>query len=86
MNPRSVLECSIPLTLCICGRADPAPKAPEDWRSPRPGGSGRSISAFCFQAWEHYSIQWFTICDGGGTSTGGFYSISGTIVSPTWAR
>ena len=27
---------------------------------------------------ESYSIDWFTI-DGGGTSTGGVYSVSGTI-------
>lgn len=28
---------------------------------------------------QSYSIDWFTIDDGGGTSTGGVYSVSGTI-------
>ena len=37
-----------------------------------------SISAFG----QSYSIDWFTIDGGGGTSTGGVYSISGTIGQP----
>ena len=28
---------------------------------------------------QSYSIDWFTIDGGGGTSTGGVYSVSGTI-------
>jgi hypothetical protein len=28
---------------------------------------------------QNYSIDWFTIAGGGGTSTGGVYSVSGTI-------
>jgi hypothetical protein len=31
---------------------------------------------------QTYSIDWFTIDGGGGTSTGGVYSISGTIGQP----
>jgi len=31
---------------------------------------------------QSYSIDWFTIDGGGGTSTGGVYSISGTIGQP----
>src|SRR5882672_6461708 len=31
---------------------------------------------------QNYSIDWFTIDGGGGTSTGGVYSISGTIGQP----
>ncbi len=31
---------------------------------------------------QGYSIDWFTIDDGGGTSTGGSYSLSGTIGQP----
>ena len=57
-------------------------QAPEDWRSPKPGGCGRSVSAFCFHAWGQYSIDWSTIDGGGGTSTGGVYSVSGTIGQP----
>jgi hypothetical protein len=38
------------------------------------------LSAFAAQA--QYSIDWFTIDGGGGTSTGGVYSVSGTIGQP----
>src|ERR1044071_6573581 len=31
---------------------------------------------------QNYSIDWHTINGGGGTSTGGLYSISGTIGQP----
>jgi hypothetical protein len=31
---------------------------------------------------QNYAINWFTIDGGGGTSTGGAYSISGTIGQP----
>ena len=31
---------------------------------------------------QNYSIDWFTIDGGGGTSTGGGYSVSGTIGQP----
>ena len=33
-------------------------------------------------AFAQYSIDWFTIAGGGGTSTGGVYSVSGTIGQP----
>src|SRR5262245_16939837 len=32
-----------------------------------------------------YSIDWFTIDGGGGTSTGGVYSVSGTVGQPDTA-
>jgi hypothetical protein len=35
-------------------------------------------SAFCLCAQAQYSVDWQTI-DGGGTSTGGVYTVSGTI-------
>ena len=35
--------------------------------------------AFCFRASGQFSIDWQTIDGGGGTSTGGVYSVSGTI-------
>ena len=38
-------------------------------------------SALCLQA-QSYSIDWFTIDGGGGTSTGGVFSVSGTIGQP----
>ena len=31
---------------------------------------------------QNYSVDWFTIDGGGGTSTGGAYSVSGTIGQP----
>ena len=31
---------------------------------------------------QNYSIEWFRIARGGGTSTGGVYSVSGTIGQP----
>jgi len=39
-------------------------------------------SALCLPAFAQYSIDWFTIDGGGGTSTGGVYSVSGTIGQP----
>jgi hypothetical protein len=40
-------------------------------------------SAFCLRAWgQTYSIDWQTIDGGGGTSTGGVYSVTCTIGQP----
>jgi hypothetical protein len=38
--------------------------------------------AFCLRAWGQYSIDWSTMDGGGGTSTGGLYSVTGTIGQP----
>jgi len=35
---------------------------------------------------QNYSIDWFTIDGGGGTSTGGVYTVSGTIGQPDAGR
>ena len=43
---------------------------------------GFLFSAFCFCVAAQYSIDWSTIDGGGGTSTGGEYSVSGTIGQP----
>src|SRR2546425_3209748 len=40
-----------------------------------------SITAAAVHA-QSYTIDWFTIDGGGGTSTGGVYSVSGTIGQP----
>jgi hypothetical protein len=37
------------------------------------------LFAFCFCSQAQYSIDWSKIAGGGGTSTGGVYSVSGTI-------
>jgi hypothetical protein len=39
-------------------------------------------SSFCLRTWGQYSIDWFTIDGGGGMSTGGVYSVTGTIGQP----
>ena len=41
------------------------------------------LSTFSFQACgQSYSIDWYKISGGGGTSTGGVYTVSGTIGQP----
>ena len=41
------------------------------------------LSAFSFRAsGQSYSIDWYKVAGGGGTSTGGVYSVSGTIGQP----
>jgi hypothetical protein len=42
------------------------------------GALGLTLST----AAQNYSVDWFTIDGGGGTSTGGVYSVSGTIGQP----
>jgi hypothetical protein len=39
-------------------------------------------SVCCLRAWGQYSLDWSTIDGGGGTSTGGVYSVTGTIGQP----
>jgi hypothetical protein len=39
-------------------------------------------SAFCLCAQAQFSIDWYTIDGGGGASTGGVYTVSGTIGQP----
>src|SRR3954451_21861298 len=40
------------------------------------------IASVSFVFAQSYSIDWFTIDGGGGNSTGGVYSVSGTIGQP----
>ena len=81
---RCVLECGSPLPL-----SHPTTTRPP---SPSAGGLAQSktwrlvltsfcflLPVLCFRAWGQYSIDWFKIAGGGGTSTGGVYSVSGTI-------
>jgi len=54
------------------------------------GRTRRTILAFCclFSALclvakgQNYTMDWFTIDGGGGTSTGGVYSVTGTVGQP----
>lgn len=41
--------------------------------------SGLLAVGFCLPATAQYSIDWFKVAGGGGASTGGAYSVSGTI-------
>jgi hypothetical protein len=40
------------------------------------------VLLFCFSASAQYSIDWFKVAGGGGTSTNAQYSLSGTIGQP----
>ena len=41
-----------------------------------------AFTAFVARAQTNYTIDWFTIDGGGGTSTGGTFAVSGTIGQP----
>jgi hypothetical protein len=42
-----------------------------------------AMSLMCLAAYaQSYSVDWYKIAGGGGTSTGGVYSVSGTIGQP----
>lgn len=43
-------------------------------------------AAFCLTARGQYSVNWWTVDGSGGTSTGGVYSVSGTIGQPDAGR
>jgi hypothetical protein len=83
---RSVLECGSPLPLSHGGEY---PVAAQSARGLAHSKTWRSfVAALVFLATaiiasaQSYSIDWFTIDGGGGTSTGGVYSVSGTIGQP----
>jgi hypothetical protein len=80
---RSVLECGSPLPPSS-PRNRPAPT--QIARRSAPSKTRRwclllclFASACCLQAQGQYSIDWSKVAGGGGTSTGGVYTISGTI-------
>jgi len=83
---RSVLECGSPLPLSAGGVR---PVATNGARGLAQSKTWRSFAAaFAFLATaiaasaQTYSIDWYTIDGGGGTSTGGVYSVSGTLGQP----
>jgi hypothetical protein len=84
---RSVLECGSPLPLL--GQSVTSRGALKGARGLAPSKTWRRfVAAFAFLATviagsaQTYSIDWHTIDGGGGTSTGGVYSVSGTIGQP----
>jgi hypothetical protein len=85
-SARSVLECGSPLSAlpllnapghCKTGRGLPQSQI---WRALL--ALLALLSAPLLSNAQSYSINWFTIDGGGGTSTGGVYSVSGTIGQP----
>ena len=94
---RSVLECGSPLPLLGGGAGfDLGDIRPNEQSSSCESARGlahsktwrRFVASLVFLASaivayaQSYSIDWFTINGGGGTSTGGVYSVSGTIGQP----
>ena len=86
-HARSVLECGSPLPLF------PSPDSVHLDESARGLAQSKTwrtllvcfcflLSTFCLQAWGQYSLDWSTIDGGGGTSTGGVFTVSGTIGQP----
>jgi hypothetical protein len=90
MNARNALECNgPPLLFPSPDLARPAhsPRRLAQFRTWRTGLLLLSVffnlpSAFCLRSSAQYSIDWSTLDGGGGTSTGGVYSVSGTIGQP----
>ena len=90
----SVLECDSPPPLFACARLEPGGRG----GFPQPAAARCAhhalpvrfrlfyfcflLSVFCIPVRAQYSLDWSTIDGGGGTSTGGVYSVSGTIGQP----
>jgi hypothetical protein len=85
-NARSVLECGGPLPLLtrdknsITMQSAGGPAQSKTWRIF--GVLLTFLASTISVRAQSYSIDWFTIAGGGGTSTGGVYSVSGTIGQP----
>jgi hypothetical protein len=86
-NSRSVLECGNPLPL---SKVHARTSAPQSAGGPAHSKTWRSLvtligfillhSSFCLRVQgQSYTIDWYKIAGGGGTSTGGTYQVSGTI-------
>ena len=79
---RSVPECGGPPPLSIHPGSSQSARGLAHSKTWRSVGFCLLFSALCFAAFAQYSIDWSTIDGGGGTSTGGVYSVSGTIGQP----
>jgi len=83
---RSVLECASPLALWSRARSS---AIMESGRGLPHSKTWRALLAFAvlsaglgLTALAQFAIPWYTVDGGGGTSTGGVYSVSGTIGQP----
>jgi hypothetical protein len=61
-----------------CGRTSRKPT----FKNLRPRLLVAALCLSCSSLFAQFSIDWYTIDGGGGTSTGGVYSVSGTIGQP----
>ena len=79
--PRSVLECGdlSPLLSDATQSCDKSQHS-KTWRAIL--ASCLLTAALCLPAWAQYSLDWHTVDGGGGTSTGGVYTVNGTIGQP----
>ena len=86
-NTRSVLDCGSPLPLSAqpdvaekLRRRCALPEQSKTWRLALLLGFIILHSSFGLRAWgQSYSIDWYKVAGGGGTSTGGVFVVSGTI-------
>ncbi len=85
MNTRSVLECGDSSPLSAFHRSRRSERRTEQTGACLFLGFLRCLlfTGFCPPGWgQSYSIDWSTIDGGSGTSTGGGYSVSGSIGQP----
>ena len=86
VSARSVLECDGSPSLSQGGEHSAAEQSARGLAHSKTWRSLVASLAFASAALtvhsQIYSIDWFTIDGGGGTSTGGVYSVSGTIGQP----
>ncbi len=86
---RSVLGCGSPLPLSNAEKDSDALQSARELAQSKTCRSAM-LGAFCFLLLhssfilhaQSYAIDWFTIDGGGGVSTGGVYTVSGTIGQP----
>jgi hypothetical protein len=82
---RSVLQCGAAAPLSTGARSRPLEQSARELVQPKTWRTFVTVLGFAavsINAHAQYSIDWHTIDGGGGTSTGGVYSVSGTIGQP----
>ncbi len=86
MSARSVLECGSPLPLLHSSARSASSESARGLAQSKPWRTFVALLVLLAAATDShaqsYSIDWFKVAGGGGTSTGGVYSVSGTIGQP----